>query len=199
MCAFSRFYIVNRTHKSSIGCVEELCALFVWRLTMKKILICLITLFTVIFCAGCSSSNVGYYPRISRADLKKTEHITVSVGGVRYDYDATDSDFYAIRDVIASALRSGNIDSTELISGKVKMPCNDSAVENEKASADIWIEMFMEGGNYKKIFFTIDSTDTQSIWIYSTASDSYNDGSFLKHRSCDCRALVALITSFGNE
>ncbi len=84
-------------------------------------------------------------------------------------------------------------------SGKVKMPCNDSAVNSRKTYSGFWFEMFMNGGNYKKVFFDMSSDDTQSIWIYSTSTDSYSDGKFLRHYSCDCKDLLALLNSYNVE
>ena len=170
---------------------------------MKKAIIkvpaFLIVLSVVIFCTGCHSNNLGYYPEISMADLKKSESITFSVNGNRYNYEATDDDFPEISEGIKAMLCSGKFDISSIFTGKVKMPCTDEAVNDNKAAVNIWFEIFIDDGKYKKIFFTMDSKDTQTIWIYATSTDSYGDGKFLKHYSCDCKELLALLDSYSTE
>lgn len=166
---------------------------------IKKVLIFLVVMFVLISCTSCDSKNIGYYPKISRADLKKVESITISVNGIQYNYDKTNDDFPEIRDRIETMLRSGKFHITQLTSGKVKMPCDDSTVNSRKINSVFWFEMFMNGGNYEKVFFAMSSDDTQTIWIYSTSTDSYSDGKFLRHYSCDCKDLLALLNSYNVE
>ena len=170
------------------------------KITIKKILFFLVFMFVLISCTSCDSKNIGYYPRISRTDLKKVESITFSVDGIQYNYQSNDNEtFPKISAQIEAMLRSGKFDISGLFTGKVKMPCTDEAVNNNKAAVDIWFEIFIDNGSYKKIFFTMNSNDTQSIWIYATSTDSYNDGKFLKYYSCDCKELLTLIDSYNAE
>jgi hypothetical protein len=79
------------------------------------------------------------------------------------------------------------------------MPCDDSAVEYDKEAYDLWFELSIENGKYKKLFFTMNKNDTQTLWIYATETDSYDDGGFLQYCSCDCRELVALATHYAED
>ena len=164
-----------------------------------KLLLCLVIASAVLSCAGCSLNDMAYYPGIPRAELKKIECVTFSVGGNRYNYSSSDDDFSAVCDRVEDMLNSAKLDASSLFSGKVKMPCTDEAVSDNKAAANIWFEIFIADGEYKKIFFTMDSKDTQSIWIYATSTDSYSDGRFLKHYSCDCKELLTLLDSYNAE
>ncbi len=90
--------------------------------TVRKVLLYLIILSVIISCTGCYSTNIGYYPEISRADLKKVESITISVNGIQYNYDKTNDDFPEIRDRIETMLRSGKFDIRWLPVVKLKCP-----------------------------------------------------------------------------
>ena len=52
---------------------------------------------------------------------------------------------------------------------------------------------------YKKLFFTLNKNDTQTIWIYATETDSYNDGGFLEYYACDCQELVELAIQYAKS
>lgn len=157
-----------------------------------KVLLCFIIMSVVLSCTGC-------YSKISNSNFDKIELITFSVSGTQYNYSTSDDNFSTTKDHIDNMLNSAKFDISGLFSGKVKMPCTDEAVNNNKSSVDIWFEIFIDNGNYKKIFFTMNSNDTQSIWIYATSTDSYNDGKFLKHYSCDCKELLTLLDSYNAE
>ena len=45
----------------------------------------------------------------------------------------------------------------------------------------------------------MNKSDTQTIWIYATTTDSYDDGSFLEYCSCDCKNLVTLAIGYTEE
>lgn len=157
-----------------------------------RVFFCLIIISVVISCAGC-------YSKISNTNLNKAESITFSISGSQYSFNESDDDFPTIEDKIITMLNSAKFDVSGLFSGKVKMPCTDEAVNDDKATVDIWFEIFIDNGSYKKIFFTMNSNDTQSIWIYATSTDSYSDGKFLKHYSCDCKDLLTLLDSYNAE
>lgn len=157
-----------------------------------RVFFCLIIISVVISCTGC-------YSKISNTNLNKAESITFSVSGSQYSFNESDDNFPTIEDTIITMLNSAKFDASDLFSGKVKMPCTDEAVNDDKAAVDIWFEIFIDNGSYKKIFFTMNSNDTQSIWIYATSTDSYSDGKFLKHYSCDCKELLTLLDSYNAE
>ena len=157
-----------------------------------RVFFCLIIISVVISCTGC-------YSKISNTNLNKAESITFSVSGSQYSFNESDDNFPTIEDTIITMLNSAKFDASGLFSGKVKMPCTDEAVNDDKAAVDIWFEIFIDNGSYKKIFFTMNSNDTQSIWIYATSTDSYSDGKFLKHYSCDCKELLTLLDSYNAE
>lgn len=156
---------------------------------MKKILICIVLLSLIVSCTGCNAE-------ISNTNLDKVNSITFSISGTQFSFNELDDNFCDIEVEIVDMLNSAKFDVAGLFSGKVKMPCTDEAVNNNKAVADIWFEIFIDKGDYKKIFFTMNSNDTQSIWIYATSTDSYSDGQFLKHYSCDCEDLLIVLDSY---
>ena len=47
-------------------------------------------------------------------------------------------------------LCSGKFDISSIFTGKVKMPCTDEAVNDNKAAVNIWFEIFIDDGKYKK-------------------------------------------------
>jgi hypothetical protein len=110
------------------------------------------------------------------------------VDGTEYVLEYKDSiDDFA--EVIENTLDSGKIDISNAF-GQVRMPCDDSAVEYNKGSCELWFELSIENGKYKKLFFTLNKNNTQTLWIYATKTESYNDGGFLEYYACDCKELV---------
>ena len=139
---------------------------------MKKIRIIGFALMIVsvfMFCTGC----FGYATRLPNDTYDKTSKVLFGVDGSEYVLEYKDSmdDFVM---AIENTLDSGKIDIANGLGvfGKVKMPYGDSAVEYEKEAAALWFEMLIENGKYKKLFFTLEAKDTQTIWIQATKTDS---------------------------
>ncbi len=150
----------------------------------------------LISCTGC----FGYGTRLPKDIFDKVHKILLGVNGDEYVLESKyhNSDMYDFVPVIKNTLESGKIDVSNALD-QVKMPCDDTAVEYNKDAYDLWFELLIEDGKYKKLFFTMDKNDTQTIWIYATETDSYNDGSFLEYYACDCKELVALATKYAKS
>ena len=164
---------------------------------MKKthIIISILLLFLVLIsCTGC----FGYATRLPNDTYDKVSKVSFGVDGDEYVLEYKYSDMDEFVSTIKSTLKSGKVDIANAF-GQVKMPCDDSTVEDNKEACEIWFELSIENGKYKKLFFTMNKNDTQTIWIYATATDSYNDGSFLEYYSCDCKELVELATQYAES
>ena len=144
----------------------------------------------LISCTSC----LGYATRLPNDTYDKVSKVLFGVDGTEYVLAYKDSmdDFVA---VIENTLDSGKIDTVNAF-GQVKMPCDDSTVEYNKEAYELWFELSIENGKYKKLFFTLNKNDTQTIWIYATETDSYNDGGFLEYYACDCKELIELATQY---
>ena len=163
---------------------------------MKKtrIIIAMFLLIAVLIsCTGC----FGYATRLPNNTYDKVSKVMFGVDGTEYVLAYKDSmDDFVL--TIENTLGSGKIDISNAF-GQVKMPCDDSAVEYNKESCELWFEILIENGKYKKLFFTMNKNDTQTIWIYATTTDSYDDGGFLEYYSCDCKELVELATQYAKS
>ena len=150
----------------------------------------------LISCTGC----FGYATRLPNDTYDKVNKVVFGVDGTEYVLAYKDSmDDFVV--AIEKTLDSGKIDIANGfgVFGKVKMPYGDSAVENQKKSTMLWFEMLIENGKYKKLFFTLNTNDTQTIWIQATETDSYDDGGFLEYYACDCKELVELATKYAKS
>ena len=147
----------------------------------------------IISCTGC----FGYATRLPKNTYDKVSKVFFGVDGTEYVLAYKDSmeDFV---EAIENTLKSGKIDISNAF-GQVKMPCDDSSVEYNKESCELWFEMLIDNGKYKKLFFTLSANDTQTIWIYATNTDSYDDGGFLEYYACDCKELVELATKYAKS
>ena len=156
----------------------------------------LLLIVVLISCTGC----LGYATRLPNNTYDKVSKVLFGVDGTEYILAYKDSmdDFVA---TIEKTLDSGKIDIAGGLGvfGKVKMPYGDFAVENQKESTRLWFEMLIEGGKYKKLFFTLGASDTQTIWIQATKTDSYDDGGFLEYYACDCKELIELATNYAKS
>ena len=166
---------------------------------MKKLRIIgsmLLLLAVLVSCTGC----LGYATRLPNNTYDKVNKVSFGSDGSEYVLAYKDSmDDFVV--VIENTLDSGKIDIANGfgVFGKVKMPCDDSAVEYNKEACELWFELFIDNGKYKKLFFTINKNDTQTIWIYATETDSYDDGCFLEYYACDCKELVELATQYAKS
>ena len=154
----------------------------------------ILLIFAVLICCnGC----VGYATRLPNDTYDKVSKVVFGVDGTEYvlAYKGSMDDFVV---AIEKTLDSGKIDISNAF-GQVKMPCDDSAVEYNKESCELWFEILIENGKYKKLFFTMNKNDTQTIWIYATTTDSYDDGGFLEYYSCDCKELIELATKYAKS
>ena len=162
---------------------------------MKKTILYLLIMIMIITslasCAGCS----GYTSRLPGDTYSKISRISFGISGDEYTLDRDNTDMDSLVSAIEKTLKSGKIDLA-FASGQVKMPCDDDTVEYNKKSFDMWIELSINGSQYKKAFFTLNNNDTQTVWIYATRTDSYNDGGFLEYYQCDCRELLEWIDSY---
>lgn len=150
----------------------------------------------LISCTSC----LGYATRLPNDTYDKVSKVLFGVDGTEYVLAYKDSmDNFVV--AIEKTLDSGKIDiaSGFGVFGKVKMPYGDSAVENQKKSTMLWFEMLIENGKYKKLFFTLRESDTQTIWIQATETDSYDDGGFLEYYACDCKELIELATQYAKN
>ena len=147
----------------------------------------------LISCTGC----FGYATRLPNNTYDKVSKVLFGVDGTEYVLAYKDSmDDFVV--AIEKTLNSGKIDIANAF-GQVKMPCDDSAVEYNKESCELWFEMLIENGKYKKLFFTLQANDTQTIWIQATETDSYDDGGFLEYYACDCKELIELATKYAKS
>ena len=147
----------------------------------------------LISCTGC----FGYATRLPNNTYDKVSKILFGVDETEYVLAYRDSmDDFVV--AIEKTLNSGKIDIANAF-GQVKMPCDDSAVEYNKESCELWFEMLIENGKYKKLFFTLNKNDTQTIWVYATKTDSYDDGGFLEYYACDCKELIELATKYAKS
>ena len=163
---------------------------------MKKFLALLLLFAVLISCTGC----FGYATRLPNNTYDKVSKVVFGVGGTEYVLAYKDSmDDFVV--AIEKTLDSGKIDIASGLGvfGKVKMPYGDFAVEDQKESTGLWFEMLIEGGKYKKLFFTLGASDTQTIWIQATETDSYDDGGFLEYYACDCKELIELATNYAKS
>ena len=150
----------------------------------------------LISCTGC----FGYATRLPNNTYDKVSKILFGVDGTEYVLAYKDSmDDFVV--AIEKTLDSGKIDIANGfgVFSKVKMPYGDFAVENQKESHRLWFELLIEGGKYKKLFFTLGVNDTQTIWIQATETDSYDDGGFLEYYACDCKELIELATKYAKS
>ena len=147
----------------------------------------------IISCTSC----FGYATRLPNNTYDKVSKVLFGVDGTEYVLAYKDSmgDFV---EAIESTLNSGKMDISNAF-GQVKMPCDDSAVEYNKESCELWFELLIENGKYKRLFFTLNKNDTQTIWVYATTTDSYDDGGFLEYYACDCKELVELATQYAKS
>ena len=147
----------------------------------------------LICCTGC----FGYATRLPNDTYDKVNKVVFGVDETEYVLAYRDSmDDFVV--AIEKTLNSGKIDIANAF-GQVKMPCDDSAVEYNKESYELWFEMLIENGKYKKLFFTLNKNDTQTIWVYATTTDSYDDGGFLEYYACDCKELIELATKYAKS
>ena len=147
----------------------------------------------LISCTGC----FGYATRLPNNTYDKVSKILFGVDGTEYVLAYKDSmDDFVV--AIEKTLNSGKIDIANAF-GQVKMPCDDSAVEYIKESYELWFEMLIENGKYKRLFFTLNKNDTQTIWVYATTTDSYDNGVFLEYYACDCKELIELATKYAKS
>ena len=151
----------------------------------------------LVSCTGC----FGYAIRLPNDTYDKVNKVLFGVNGDEYVLQYKYSDMDEFVSTIKSTLKSGKVDIANAfgVFGQVKMPCDDSAVEDIKEACELWFELFIDNGKYKKLFFTINKNDTQTIWIYATATDSYDDGGFLEYYSCDCKELITLATKYAED
>ena len=147
----------------------------------------------LISCTSC----LGYATRLPNDTYDNVSKVLFGVDETEYVLAYKDSiDDFVV--VVENTLDSGKIDTANAF-GQVKMPCDDSAVKYNKESCELWFELLIENGKYKKLFFTLNKNDTQTIWIYATETDSYNDGGFLEYYACDCKELVELAIQYAKS
>lgn len=146
---------------------------------LKRISVCAVAIVILISCFAC-----GLTKKV-KDEINKAVKVTLSIDGKIRDFDANNADFAVIKENVCAMLGSAKRDPNA--NEKLKTDCTDSAVEYNKAAFNIWFEFSVDGGEYKKLFFTIDLKDTQSILVYTTTTESYDDGKILLHYSCDAR------------
>lgn len=146
---------------------------------MKRISICAVAIVILISCVACG------FTKTVKNEINKAVKATLSIDGKIRDFDANNVDFAVIKENVCAMLGSAKRDPNA--NEKLKTDCTDSAVEYNKAAFNIWFEFSVDGGEYKKLFFTIDLKDTQSILVYTTTTESFDDGKILLHYSCDAR------------
>ncbi len=181
----------------------------------KRLFACLLTVIIAFSCVGCT----GYFFRISNGDYKEINFISLKVNGEVYSFGRRTADssivvnpnyelfpqgtnpdpnFNTIVNTIRKTFASGKIDFSHLFD-EVEMSHNDLYVSHDKKNADIWFEISILDGTYEKLFFTMDLRETQTLWVYSTTTSSYNDGNFMEYYNCDCRELIKLVQSYGSR
>lgn len=157
---------------------------------LKRISICAVVIVMLISCFACG------FTKTVKDEINKAVKVTLSIDGKIRDFDANDADFAVIKENVYAMLGSAKRDPNA--NEQLKTDCTDSAVEYNKTAFNIWFEFSVDGGEYKKLFFTIDLKDTQSILVYTTATESYDDGKILLHYSCDSKAVVRMVNSYSN-
>lgn len=156
----------------------------------KRLFICAVAIVILISCFACG------FTKTVKDEINKAVKVTLSIDGKIRDFDANDADFAVIKENVYAMLGSAKRDPNA--NEKLKTDCTDSAVEYNKAAFNIWFEFSVDGGEYKKLFFPIDLKDTQSILVYTTTTESYDDGKILLHYSCDSKAVVQMVNSYNN-
>ena len=146
---------------------------------LKRISVCAVAIVTLISCFACGLTKTA------KDEINKAVKATLSIDGKMRDFDENNADFAVVKENVCAMLGSAKRDPNA--NEKLKTDCTDSAVEYNKTAFNIWFEFSVDGGEYKKLFFTIDLKDTQSILVYTTATESYDDGKILLHYSCDAR------------
>lgn len=157
---------------------------------LKRISICAVVIVMLISCFAC------VFTKTVKDEINKAVKVTLSIDGKIRNFDANDADFAVIKENVYAMLGSAKRDPNA--NEQLKTDCTDSAVEYNKTAFDIWFEFSIDRGEYKKLFFTIDLKDTQSVFVYTTATESYDDGKILLHYSCDSKAVVQMVNSYSN-
>lgn len=157
---------------------------------LKRISICAVVIVMLISCFAC------VFTKTVKDEINKAVKVTLSIDGKIRNFDANDADFAIIKENVYAMLGSAKRDPNA--NEQLKTDCTDSAVEYNKTAFDIWFEFSIDRGEYKKLFFTIDLKDTQSVFVYTTATESYDDGKILLHYSCDSKAVVQMVNSYSN-
>lgn len=157
---------------------------------LKRISICAVVIVMLISCFAC------IFTKTVKDEINKAVKATLSIDGKIRNFDANDADFAIIKENVYAMLGSAKRDPNA--NEQLKTDCTDSAVEYNKTAFDIWFEFSIDRGEYKKLFFTIDLKDTQSVFVYTTATESYDDGKILLHYSCDSKAVVQMVNSYSN-
>ena len=158
---------------------------------MKKVLLCTLTLFLALSFTACY-----YTARIPNKSFDNIEKIEFSIDANVQVFDGNSPKMSELIEAVKKTLKSGKID---FVNGfdKVKMPCDQSTVDYNKGAFECWIELSFANDKYKKAFFTIEqSQHTQSLWLYVTKTNSYNDGEFMKYHNCDLKSLLDLLNSY---
>lgn len=158
---------------------------------MKKVIIYVLTFFLALSFTACY-----YTARIPNKSFDNIEKIEFSIDASVQVFDDNSPKMSELVEAIKKTLKSGKID---FVNGfdKVKMPCDQNTVDYNKGAFECWIELTFKNDKYKKAFFTIEqSQHTQSLWLYVTKTNSYNDGEFMKYYNCDLKALLDLLNSY---
>lgn len=158
---------------------------------MKKVIVCVLTFFLALSFTACY-----YTARIPNKSFNNIEKIEFSIDASVQVFDSNNQKFSKLIEAVKKTLKSGKID---FVNGfdKVKMPCDQSTVDYNKGAFECWIELTFKNDKYNKAFFTIEqSQHTQSLWLYVTKTNSYNDGEFMKYHNCDLSALISLLNDY---
>ena len=158
---------------------------------MKRVLTCFVVFVMLMSCIACGS------PVTVKNDVEKAGEAGLRIDGKNYDFNENNAEFSSIKEKVADMLGSAKKDPNA--SEQIKTDCTDSAVEYAKSAWSIWFEFHIDGGKYKKIFFKMDTDYTQSILVYATTTESYDDGILLTHYSCYCKDVVLMINSYKTE
>lgn len=158
---------------------------------MKRVLTCFVVFVMLMTCIACGA------PVTVKNDVEKAVEAVLRIDGKNYDFNENNAEFSNIREKVADMLGSAKKDPNA--SEQIKTACTDSAVEYAKSAWSIWFEFHIDGGKYKKTFFKMDTDYTQSILVYATTTESYDDGSLLMHYSCYCKDVVLMINSYKTE
>lgn len=158
---------------------------------MKKVIVYVLTFFLTLSFTACY-----YTARIPNKSFDNIEKIEFSIDASVQVFDGNSPKMGELVEAIKKTLKSGKID---FVNGfdKVKMPCDQSTVDYNKNAFECWIELSFANDKYKKAFFTIEqSKQKQSLWLYVTKTNSYNDGEFMKYYNCDLSALISLLNDY---